>query len=102
MTQPLQSRLNVVDRTASVLIVISLASYSIGIISVLKGQCFSSPGLPVLAPLSLLPGAAASGVLAALALIRRTVRGWLLLGGMLIIFALGILGMSVIHCGYQA
>jgi cytochrome bd-type quinol oxidase subunit 2 len=102
MTQPLQSRLNLVGRTAAVLIAISFASYFIGIISVLEGRCFSSPGMPVLAPISLLPAAVASGLLAALALIRRTVRGWLLLGGLLIICGLAILGMSVIHCGYQA
>jgi hypothetical protein len=100
MTQSLESRLNLVGRTAAGLIAISFASYFIGIMSVLEGRCSSA--MPALAPLSLLPVAIASGLLAALALIRRTVRGWLLLGGLLIIGGLGIFGMSLIHCGFRA
>lgn len=100
-TNGLERGFKLVGRVALTFIILSLLSYFVGIISILNGNCFSSLK-PILAPLALFPAMVAVGLLAALALLKRALREWVVVCCLLLLCALGVFGLTLFHCGYTA
>jgi 4-amino-4-deoxy-L-arabinose transferase-like glycosyltransferase len=95
--EPLRRELSLIGRLAAVLIVFSFVSYFVGVKSIFAGTCFLS-AWPAFAPLAILIAAVAIGLLLAIALIRRSLRDWLIFGGLLVILGLAIFGLRVFRC----
>ena len=95
--EPLRGDLRLIGRVAAVLTLSSLVSYFVGVLSIFSGRCFLS-ALPAFAFLAVLFMAVAIGLLLALGLIQRSLRDWLIFGGLLVISVLEIAGLSVFRC----